>query len=467
MKTLSLAQLEVFLPFLKDKLVNKHLLEPTLLLDKVFSFKISGKEKEGLIISLLSNESNLYLSKEVLSYPSIYNKNFETFKRELPNPLIKDVSLLNNDRIVSIECEILNRVYKEETRFLIIELIPSNPNLLLLDEEGKIIFILRPTSLDNKRPLMKGLKYSLLEKSALTYKENSLNLDEYLLDTNKVISDLLDKRKREEFATFIKEYKRNIKRVERKIEAINEDILESKKHLEDDKKGDAIYINLEELKGKKVTKFTYLDEEITLDPSLSLNENALRYYKKAKKAKETIKCSEINLKNALKEKEENEIALGTILEGDLLELERIYKNKEKKKEKKEVISSAILPYRVLYKDTYIYFGKNAKQNDALTFLYLTAKNHLWFHINGEKGPHVIIKKDNPDGDTIFLAESLALIGAGKEEGEVISCLHKDLRKGSNLGEVKMKNYKVTRLNNVSKEANELFLKAEKMPLRKN
>ncbi len=398
-------------------------------------------------------------------FSSLSSPFLEAFKKAFPNPYIEDISLLNEDRIVSFEAAIINRVYKEEKRFLLVELFPSRPNLLVLDEEGRILWVYRPSSLESKRPLMKGLSYSLPPKET----EEAINVaapfdfPSYLEETKKEIEKIVLLRKKEKFSSYLKELQNKAKHAKRKIAAIESDVASAKKHLNDGEKGDAIYMHLEEI-DLQSGFFEYDGRKIPLDPSLSLPMNASRYYQKAKKARETIKRCEANLGNAQKELDDALAAIYELDHADEAALEKMMsaEGKGHKKISDALFGSSSLPYEVRYEGTRIAFGRNARQNDALSFLLLTAKNHLWFHILGDKGPHVIIKSDDPSPEIIHLAAEIAIKEAKKVDGLVMMTAHKNIKKGRSEGEVIIKEYETIRVDKISPTTIELLKSAKKM-----
>lgn len=467
MKSLKKDELLCFLPYLRKELIGKHLSGITLLEENALAFRPSGKGAKKFVIDLENENPLVYYGNDPIEVNSIPSSFFEALKREIPNPYVQDISLLNDDRILVFDLVVINKVFKEERRFMVLELFPAKANLLILDESHKILLVFRPKGYESKRPLMKGLLYEPPRNIVIRGEDASPSFDIkcYLTDAERLEKELLEKRKKDKFAPFFKEYKRQIKRAERKIDAIEKDIEEAKKHLDDGRHGDAIYMCYGEIPAK-ASSFNYEGENITLDKSLSLSANAERYYKKAKKAKETLERGKTNLEKANLEKEDAKAALYQLEQSDEASLERfalehhLFAKKDVSKNKE--FGSAALPYYVTYQGVKILFGKNARQNDTLSFLLETSKNHLWFHINKEKGSHVLLKTDTPNEDEIRMASELALLLSGKEDGEVQMTLHKNIRKGSVPGQVLLREFKVINVKNVSEEAKKLLLEAKKV-----
>lgn len=465
MRPLRYQELSELLPYLKEELLGKHLSSPVLLDGKTFLFRPSGKGMKGFLISLRNECPFLSFDTDESPFSSLSSPFLDNFKKALPNPYVEKVSLLNEDRIVSFDMTVINRVYKEEKRFLLVEAFPSRPNLLLLDEEKRILWVYRSSPLESKRPLMKGLTYSLPPKDKKGAFNEAIKFDfsEYLEETKEEIEKILLMRKKEKFSSYLKDLQTKAKHAKRKIEAIESDVENAKKHLNDNEKADAIYMHLEEI-DPQMGSFECDGVVIWLDPALSLPMNASRYYQKAKKAKETIKRCEANLENAKRELEDALAAIYELDHADEAALEKMM-NSERKGHKKaddSLFGSSSLPYEVRYEGTRIAFGRNARQNDALSFLLLTAKNHLWFHAIGTKGPHVIIKSDSPSPEIINLAAEIAIKEAKKIDGLVMMTPHKNIKKGSIAGEAIVKEYETIRVDKVSQTTVELLKTAKKM-----
>ncbi|MCI8375426.1 MAG: fibronectin/fibrinogen-binding protein [Lachnospiraceae bacterium] len=146
----------------------------------------------------------------------------------------------------------------------------------------------------------------------------------------------------------------------------------------------------------------YTNETITipLDPTLSAQENAKKYFDKYGKLKRTYEAvTELLLET---EKEVTHLesisqALDIALsEEDLVQIreelmESGYIRKRRSQDKKPRITSR--PFHYLSSDGFhIYVGKNNLQNDELTFKFASG-NDWWFHAKGAAGSHVILKSE--------------------------------------------------------------------------
>ena len=78
----------------------------------------------------------------------------------------------------------------------------------------------------------------------------------------------------------------------------------------------------------------------------------------------------------------------------------------------------------------IYIGKNARNNDLLTFKF-AHKFDLWFHAQGVSGSHVIIhlsnKKQIPPKEIIEQAASIAAYNSGAKNSSIVPVNYTEVR----------------------------------------
>lgn len=143
----------------------------------------------------------------------------------------------------------------------------------------------------------------------------------------------------------------------------------------------------------------YTNEMITipLDPTMTPQENAKKYFDKYNKLKRTFEAlAELTkeVKEEIEHLESISAALDIALqEEDLVEIkEELTESgyiKRKGGTKKLKVTSK--PFHYVSSDGFhIYVGKNNYQNDELTFKFATG-NDWWFHAKGMAGSHVIVK----------------------------------------------------------------------------
>lgn len=136
---------------------------------------------------------------------------------------------------------------------------------------------------------------------------------------------------------------------------------------------------------------------IPLDPTMTAQENAQRYFAKYNKQKRTFEalsrlCDETKEEISYLESIQTSLDIA-LSEDDLTEIkEELVQSgyiKRKASRKKEKVKSK--PLHFVSKDGYhIYVGKNNLQNDWLTFEF-AAGNDWWFHAKQAPGSHVVVR----------------------------------------------------------------------------
>jgi predicted ribosome quality control (RQC) complex YloA/Tae2 family protein len=472
--SLKALELKKEVSWLRKEVVNHHLSRPLLYTDNALFFYLSGASYKRLSLVLADDDPRIYLAPEFLDGGALASPFYEQIRKELNNSYVSELETLNGDRVVRLTAEIINSVFKEETRYLYFELIPHHANLILTDGEDNVIGAYRPGTMEDERPFLKGLKYTLPVKKEFLNEDKPFDPLAYNDDCLAKETELAAKRKKDRFGYLFEGLNKKKKLLERKIGAICGDITQAEGHLHDGDYADFIFMNLASIE-PKAKAMDYHGEMIPLDPSRSPSMNAQLFYKRAKKARATIALGEKNLLEAKAALEQTASSLALLSEADEEGLETLSKEwglvpQKKPGERKKVslenprLSRDSLPYVIDFHGTKILFGKSAKQNDCLTFLLDTAKNHLWFHVNGATGSHVMIKKERPTKEEIALACEIALLNSSLSEGEVMMCPRGQVRKGRVPGQALVSKFQMIRLSKVSPEAKEYLRNAQKVTL---
>ena len=133
--------------------------------------------------------------------------------------------------------------------------------------------------------------------------------------------------------------------------------------------------------------YTNRNTRIKLNPRLSLQKNAERYYQKSKNQYieiDKLKESRTNKINQIKRIEESLANLAAI--DSIRELRKRFSEEKKSTDKPN------LPFNKYEIDGFsVLIGKNARLNDRLTLDY-AHKDDLWFHAKDVAGSHVVLKK---------------------------------------------------------------------------
>lgn len=165
--------------------------------------------------------------------------------------------------------------------------------------------------------------------------------------------------------------------------------------------------------------------DIPIDPSLSVSENANKYFEKYNKLKRTYEAVTVQLEESQNERDHLESVLNELSiarqEEDLIAIRAeltdhgyLKKQSGSKSKGKQLPKSK--PLHFISSDGFdIYVGKNNYQNEELTFKKATG-NDWWFHAKQMPGSHVIVSchGEEPPIHTFEEAASLAaLFSRGK------------------------------------------------------
>lgn len=197
----------------------------------------------------------------------------------------------------------------------------------------------------------------------------------------------------------------NIERCSKKLELQLRQI-DDTKDLEKYKiKGELIHSNLYQIhEGDKLASvynyYTNEMETIVLDPNLTPNQNAQKFYQKYNKKKRTFTALTEQIETTKKELDHLEsIRYSLEVAGNDEDLTQIraelvssgYIKFRKRKDKKANLKSE--PIHYISSDGFdIYIGKNNYQNDELSLKFANS-NDWWFHTKEIPGSHVIVKTD--------------------------------------------------------------------------
>lgn len=184
-------------------------------------------------------------------------------------------------------------------------------------------------------------------------------------------------------------------------------------------------------KAKSLEALNYYTNEmitIPLDPDLTPQENAKKYFDKYSKMKRTYEAlSELTeqVKDEIEHLESISTALDIALqEEDLVQIkEELTESgyiRRKSGSKKEKVTSK--PFHYISSDGFhMYVGKNNYQNDELTFKFATG-NDWWFHAKNTPGSHVVVKSEGveelPDRTFEEAGRLAAYYSKGRDQDKV-------------------------------------------------
>lgn len=428
----------------------------------VFSFHLQRAGR--LVVSLDNQNPCLFIGEEEPGKTSLSTPMSALLRKKLSGAEFLKAELLNEDRVIALRFRGLNDIFQEEDLTLVLELIPTKANMALLDENGKVLLAFRPNSITDPRPIFHGITYEPpLKKNSFPLEPIEFDVEAYFASCQQYEERIKTERKQNVYQDFFRAQNAKIKSLRHKIASIERDIEKGKEHLHDADYGNYIYTYGEDIRqGDK--SFDYYGVQVALDPLKSPQDNATDFFKKAKKAKNAIALGEENKKKASEELEEALRLLdfaSTVDEETLSHLFTPEKKGAPKVHKKHSFDvKGPLPYVIKSEGHVFYFGKNAKQNDYLTFLYATNPSFYWFHVKDQTGAHLILPEANPSEATLNLACALVLLASGKEEGEVQYTQHKNIRRGSVKGQVILASYRSATFRSIPEEARELYRSIE-------
>lgn len=441
-----------YLVTIKKELIDQKFNSALLYNSKTLVIPFMEKAKEVLIIDLNSKQPLFFKAKSDMFFSSFENKFIDKYRKLIGKAVLKSFELAKDDLLVTLTLESLETY---ERYSLVIQLIPNNPNLFLLDESGKLI----AHYFSSKNKTFEIGKTFEIEKNT-NFVEGEIEVNDQLLI--RLLEEEKDARNKDKYGPFLKFINNKIKGANKRIKAIENDVNIASKNLIFKEIADEILSTETNLKTHKES-LDFNGEKIAIDSSKTLLENANHFYHKTKKAKETISRSQINIENSQKEKQEYEEILREFAQGNEKqkdELVQTYFNFKKKKEIKKTNQNR--PWKVNLNGTIIYFGRNASQNDYLSFVMKIDREFTWLHIKDKSGAHLVIANKKPTENELLTACELALLCSRCTSGEITYTKKKNVRRGHVLGEALVKNYSNIKLNNVRKETIDLLEKAVRL-----
>ncbi len=291
-----------------------------------------------------------------------------------------------------------------------VEELSTSPLRIIYRQEEP--FLLSPTGLHHLADTVNGLRETAYD------------------DPNDAILDYIagktafDARNRKREAV-LKACKNRIRKQRTLLKKLQGELDQSLKHEEEEQKANLLTMNLASI-SRGMTEIELDDVyhegnriSISLDPSLSPQENVARRYTRARKMKKSIEnlnkrlgeiTSDIthdqHIADTLSDPANMDWKLVEKTHAEFLKLGRLQIERDDTK----------APDRSTFREFCVsgnwrvFVGQNDKKNDELTFQFAD-KNDLWFHARGVPGSHVLLKrdgrKDNPSKRAIEEAASIA------------------------------------------------------------
>ena len=205
--------------------------------------------------------------------------------------------------------------------------------------------------------------------------------------------------------------RQRIRRLMRRREKILADLAKARGWEELRRKGELLRVHHQRI-GRGLAEVTVPDYyaeagrplTIALDPALSVNANAERYFKQARKVKRGLPVIERRLGETEGELKEWESALDRVIQAETAEAVDRAKTAHRleppplKPPPRDEGAARREPRRYLSTDgREILVGRSSAGNEHLTFR-LARPHDLWLHVEGYGGSHVVVR--NPKGQTV-------------------------------------------------------------------
>jgi len=431
---------------------------------EILIFKLwNGRTTLRLLISAQGQKSRIHLTEQSWPNPHIPPRFCQLLRARMSR--INAISVVNNDRIVQFEC-----TGKQGNCRLLVELTGNYSNMLLVDDRGVIIDVLKRTSGEkNKRTLLAGERYLFPDPAPLLSKGLEQVVCEEDCSWNQTVERLYTQSGAAEHKKDFKQQllhtiQRNIKKLRNRLQRIEKELLQQQDADFYRQRGDLLLSNLHLIKAgdSHVSLLNFFIQppeniEIPLDSALTPQQNAEKYFKKYKKYQrgkvhsqrrmaetqaelEWLEQLDYQLKDCVKNSDIEEIAV-ELRQAKLLKEENNLHKKKTLQPSQPHESLSPSGFKVIW-------GRNNRQNDQIS-TRIARSTDLWFHASHIPGAHVLLqipKGQQPDeADTLYAASIAAGYSRAREDDkvEVMVASAKSIHKprGSKGGLVNVLNYK--------------------------
>jgi predicted ribosome quality control (RQC) complex YloA/Tae2 family protein len=335
---------------------------------------------------------------------------------------IESIELLNHDRIVRLGFY-LNHKHLD----LIGEFFPKHPNYYLIDSHKKVLFSLY--ALDHSHYQLPPSRPFQIEKETLL-----LSQEEIEKIYNKLEEDYLFEQKKNHFLTQLRQ---QLKKAENKQKKIQAELQLASQWEKIQTEGELLKSHFHLLKRGlpfiTVWDWTHNQEKvIELDTKHTPQQEVAQRFRRSKK----LQAALIHLQEQLQKVQQVSNSFSQLIQ----QLEKIHCENELDNFQRQFLPNfmSIQPTQRVIKTpgrpyheyesasgTKIWVGKNARDNDKLTF-NLSNGSDWWLHTQDFPGSHIVIrthKGKEPDRETLLDALQLALYySKAKNQGEADVCL---------------------------------------------
>ena len=430
-------------------------------------FKLrAGYENMRLLLSCEPGQGRLHLTTQELLNPQQPPRFCQLLRSRIKR--INRLKIVNNDRIVQFDCS-----GQQGSTSLMLELIGNSSNMILLNDQGVIIDVLkRADGQDGRRVLLPGAGYVFPQKSNTKnqFSDSAVNFAQDGMSWNEHVEKLYSNREasenKQEYSSQLRQaVTKQLKKLSKRLRNISAELEKQIDFEKDKQRAELILAHLHLIKRgmDSVLVLNYYHDPpeslvISLDPLLSPQKNAEKYFNRYKKAKRGVKHSqrrvdetqteldwlaniEYQLQDVVKNSDIEEIAQ-ELREAGLLKEENNLHSRRTQQPSKPHETTSPTGFRILW-------GRNNRQNDELSMKLLKAGD-LWFHAYHVPGTHLILKCSESrravlEKDIHYAASIAAGYSKGKNDMkvEVMSAEAKSVYKpkGTRPGLVTVRQYK--------------------------
>jgi predicted ribosome quality control (RQC) complex YloA/Tae2 family protein len=407
---------------------------------------VRGRQ-ELFLISTNPKFSRIHLAKTRPESPPTPKRFCAFLRSRITNARIEEITHVEGERIVRIGLK-----KSPESFTLLAELTGKSSNIILLDEEGTVLDALRYFPVEGSvRVVVPGICLEPLPpiKGAAGEREEPAVPKEEGLSWNEAAENyyaaLIQKEERDrERNRLRRSIKEAEKRLTRKLENLFNDKKKSEGNLRKSRLGELLVANFGKLK-RGLTEIEVEDYyqtplvkiNIPLDGRLGPKENVDRYFKRARKAKTSLKLLKTRIP---KVESELEYIKGLLFGWEAME------GDEDMEALMEALFEELIEGGYLKEGFEILSGKSGPGNDLLVKKY-AKEGDLWFHAKGLPGSHVLLKagRQRPTDRAVEEAAGVAAYYSKGRTSTKVEVIYADARnvkkpKGAKPGMVTVKKY---------------------------
>lgn len=449
---------QIIYDYINQKVRGLHIHEIRVLTKRDLLFVFSETKSFFLSCSLEPQQPLLAIIEAPFDYTPLNRIDNIVLKQHIFKMKIDEINRINEDVIIEFCGHKKADNYELRQYRLIFELIKNHPNMLLLCD-NRLIWANRYFALDQTRPIIVGMEYNPPTKP-----HKQVTRD-FVKKTQMYEQYLLDKVLHEKVAPLESIARKRLKQLMSKVTNLTEDLKKWNDQQVLKEVADYILTYLEPHRHQD--SIEYLGHNYILDPALTLFDNAKQLYKRYRKAKLaqqpieqqlSIAKKEIDKLNTLLDRDYGKTFFGIeSLENELISLNLI---KKLSKNTKKLDVNQKHPYTIVSNSISYSFGRNAIQNDHLTF-NIASKDDTFFHVKNYPGAHVICHHPDPNMSMIVTAASIALLLSRLNSGEVSYTKVAYLKKGKQTGQVLMKKHNSIHIQTIDPYLDQLIKNAKR------